>query len=532
MNDQRVSYRSTFPTRIIATCTTIAILLLLLLLLINTLDPQARAAREAATWRQAQIDQALTPIDLFVAAGWRLLPLALVAGAGLVGLIILYRRFALQQFIVADKEIALTRARVQQFPSNLHSLNIRDRARPQIIEQQAILPEPEQEQQPAIKLPQPAPGETLLHAYQRAGIINRSGDSLHIGHIVTSGTPVYLELEQWGGLALGGLSRTGKTSRAVYVACQGALAGWRMALCDMDGPDENGRGGKKDALTRKLQPLVSAGLISTVATAPESIATCIINTYEILERRRAGDACYHYLLIIDEFTNLVVASWLPDEVLDMLVVLANRGAGYGIHCLMIGHDWASAASGNSKRGALLRRIMTQQCAHRLSADGARILAPGRRDAQQRIVSLPDYQAVYLDRDGWCIVDSPYMTADDIEYAAHALSADRSRRATQTHSLTEDNDSLLSNLFSRNEGNEIAEPVTIEGNKGNNVVTASEQGNPRSLPVTLTPAEAAKIATLLTTLPPSDVAKKLDGYTPKKYAEFKAKVEQVQAMLKG
>ena len=48
----------------------------------------------------------------------------------------------------------------------------------------------------------------------------------------------------------------------------------------------------------------------------------------------------------------------------------------------------------------------------------------------------------------------------------------------------------------------------------------------------TAAEIAAIAARLGSLPPSKVAETLDGYHPRKYTEYKAKVEYVQALLKG
>ena len=46
------------------------------------------------------------------------------------------------------------------------------------------------------------------------------------------------------------------------------------------------------------------------------------------------------------------------------------------------------------------------------------------------------------------------------------------------------------------------------------------------------SEIAQIATLLMTLPPSEAAKKLDGYTPRKYGEFRTKVEVVKNLIEG
>lgn len=387
--------------------------------------------------------------------------------------------------------------------------------------------------------PKPRQGETLLQCYRRNGIIDRSGDSLHIGHNVETGTPVYLELEQWGGKAIGGVSRTGKTNRVVYYTCQGALCGWRTTVCDPDGPDTNGRGGKKDALLRKLQPLVEAGLITKTAVEPAEIIAAIDNTHKMLEARRAGKGPnWHHLLIIDEFTNLVIGGHIPDDTLDQLAVLSLRGAGYGLHSLFVGHDWAAAASGNTKRGGLLKRIMTQTSSHRMSIDGARILASGRRDAQQLIAELPDYHSVYIDAAGAAVVDTPYMTPEDIRYAAEHAGTWRSRKQPQQTISEVDNSALLSRFY-RETFDDDHTPVDDEKSDFDDretfvVITpgATKTDSSSKNAVSVSPVEIAKIAQMLQSSSPSTVAKSLDGYNGRNYDEYKAKVDLVRSMLAG
>lgn len=70
-----------------------------------------------------------------------------------------------------------------------------------------------------------------------------------------------------------------------------------------------------------------------------------------------------------------------------------------------------------------------------------------------------------------------------------------------------------------------------GNESSTVVTSPE-ADTSDLPDLPTPAEIAKIAVLLTTLPPSKVVEQLDGYHPRRYAEFKQKVDMIKAMIDG
>lgn len=84
-------------------------------LLIQTFDPQARAAREAAQWQQEQLDSQLEGVNLFGAALVRLaLPVAFslaVLGLVIVGLLLLYRRWAAVASIQAHYQVKAIEAR-------------------------------------------------------------------------------------------------------------------------------------------------------------------------------------------------------------------------------------------------------------------------------------------------------------------------------------------------------------------------------------------------------------------------------------
>jgi hypothetical protein len=71
------------------------------------------------------------------------------------------------------------------------------------------------------------------------------------------------------------------------------------------------------------------------------------------------------------------------------------------------------------------------------------------------------------------------------------------------------------------GNDVPEAVTTLGADSSIVPS-----------VTISTAEVAQIATLLMTLPPSEAAKKLDGYHPRRYAEYRAKVDAVKSLIEG
>ena len=71
-------------------------------------------------------------------------------------------------------------------------------------------------------------------------------------------------------------------------------------------------------------------------------------------------------------------------------------------------------------------------------------------------------------------------------------------------------------------NAVAEGVTAAGRAVSPVADVTVPA--------LEATEIAQIAHLLATLPPSEVTKRLDGYTPRRYAEFRARVDYVRELL--
>ena len=255
------------------------------------------------------------------------------------------------------------------------------------------------------------PGECTLAALQRTGIVARSGNSLHIGNAVADGTPIYLELATWGALALGGKSRTGKTSRITYYLAQAALNGWRLVVCD-----KHGGGGKADALLAKVGILENSFLLPA-AVSQADINTRIRQVYTIGKRRidNSDPSRYPVLLIVDEFTNLILNDWLTDTTLDQLMSIANEHAGVNVHAIIIGHDWSASCLGK-ERGAAFRRITTHRIAHRLDAAGAQFLLPSGMGKTAEGLTVG--QAIYVDDTGEPIlVDAPLLHEEDIRYAA-------------------------------------------------------------------------------------------------------------------
>lgn len=279
----------------------------------------------------------------------------------------------------------------------------------QQVEPPALLPDAAQlVERPALAL---LPGECTLAALQRTGIVARSGNSLHVGNAVADGTPIYLELATWGALALGGKSRTGKTSRITYFLAQAALNGWRLVVLD-----KHGAGGKADALLAKVQPLEGSFLLPA-AVSQADMNRRIQQVYTIGKRRIENQDTTRYpiVLVVDEFTNLILNGWLEDKTLDQLMSIANEHAGVNVHAMIIGHDWSASCLGK-ERGAAFRRITTHRIAHRLDAAGAQFLLPSGMGKQAEGLTIG--QAIYVDDTGEPIlVDCPLLHDEDIRFAA-------------------------------------------------------------------------------------------------------------------
>lgn len=253
------------------------------------------------------------------------------------------------------------------------------------------------------------PGEPILAALHRANIICRSGDSLHVGNTAT-GEPVYLERATWGSLAIGGKSRTGKSSRVLYLLAQAHMIGYRIAVCDP-------HAAKESSLVRQLAPIASSYLMppaSDVAT----IKTRIKQIWQIKQDRLAGKSTDRWpiVLVVDELTNLILNEYITQDELDMLLSVGNEGAGVGVHTILIGHNWSASCLGD-KRGAAFRQATTHKIAHRSDASAAYLLLPDMPTAKQ-CLTLPTGTGIYMDDTGEPVqVDCPMITAADLEYAA-------------------------------------------------------------------------------------------------------------------
>jgi hypothetical protein len=129
-------------------------------------------------------------------------------------------------------------------------------------------------------------------------------------------------------------------------------------------------------------------------------------------RRVQGDADRTpVVLILDEFTNLVIRKLLPDDVLAVLPAMAMEYAGVGVHGIIIGHDWNARLLGGDL-GAALRRAITHRLICRSDAQNAEFLLPNAALARQA-ASLSKGQALYWGTEAPAVVSIPRMGAEDL-----------------------------------------------------------------------------------------------------------------------
>jgi hypothetical protein len=135
------------------------------------------------------------------------------------------------------------------------------------------------------------------------------------------------------------------------------------------------------------------------------IAAMIRLVDKIGRRRVQGDADRTpVLLVLDEFTNLVIRKLLPDDVLAALPAIAMEYAGVGVHGIIIGHDWNGRLLG-SDRGAALRRTITHRLVCRTDAQNAEFLLSNAA-LRRQAAGLPKGQALYWGSEAPAVIRIP------------------------------------------------------------------------------------------------------------------------------
>lgn len=407
MNDQRASYRNTFPTRFIATSATIAIILLLILLLLNQLDPQARAARDLANYQAQAQSERMQWVDDLLYAGLRLIPLVLFAGAGIVGLALAWRRWGWRESIYADKTTAAIQADRQQFPARLNTLHYHNTTRvPSRTTPPAQITSPPSDQADDQAEDTEAPSCSELI---RDGHVGK-GNPLILGYedgkeLTGSWLDLYATITA-------GLPGSGKTTTQRFFAIQTALHGAKFAVGDPHA------GAADDSLAATLDPLRDIYLCEP-ASEPKAILEIVRYVADIGHKRVTGQDrnTTPIVLWLDELTGLLGRSDVGPDIAELLERIAQEYRKRFIYLSASGQIWTAARTTSE-----LRDSFASVLCHRMKRSQARLILPTEEAAQ--VERLGTGRAVLWRTSGaTSIVTVPNTTAEDVRRVAGLLTDD-------------------------------------------------------------------------------------------------------------
>lgn len=209
--------------------------------------------------------------------------------------------------------------------------------------------------------------------------------------------------------AVGGLSGSGKSWTACFLAAQAALYGSRIVLLDPHA--ENA-----ESLTARLGPMASRFVCAPASTPAEMLAAVKLAAGE-LERRKAGRRGDPWLIIADEFSALQRGA-LAEPLAALVEGLGQEGRKLGLYGLVCGQVWTATRAGGSE----LRDSLASAYVHRLRPAQARYLTGlTADDLPSDLLELPAGGAYLLSTAGELRrVTIPQMAPDDVARVAQLL----------------------------------------------------------------------------------------------------------------
>lgn len=251
----------------------------------------------------------------------------------------------------------------------------------------------------------PAPAEPPPDLPEIVARGHVSGGALLAGF--SGAAPLHIDPQACGFIAVGGQSRSGKSHTVALLVAQAVLMGWDVALCD---PFPL----KADGLISLCRPL-SGGIFRQAGT-PDEIARTIHLIDKVGRRRLDGDRWEKpLLLVIEEFSNIVIRGMLAADTLNLLPAMAMAYSAVGVHGVVIGHEFSRSLLGE-RYGATLRRACTHRIAHRLAPDAAEFLLPSAAYARQ-VVELQPGRALFWGEESPLVISIPKVAPDDLAFAA-------------------------------------------------------------------------------------------------------------------
>lgn len=210
--------------------------------------------------------------------------------------------------------------------------------------------------------------------------------------------------------AVGGLSGSGKSWTACFLAAQAALYGARIVLLDphADNPE---------SLANRLSPM-RPQFVCDVADSPAAMLQAVNLVAGELEERKSGRRGEPWLFIADEFSALQRGD-LAEPLAHLVEALGQEGRKLKLYGMVCGQVWSARRSG----GTELRDSLASAYVHRLRPAQARMLTGlTSDDLPADLISLPAGSAYLLSTAGELRpVAIPQMSPADIRRVAELAS---------------------------------------------------------------------------------------------------------------
>lgn len=406
----------------------------------SPVDYARQQAALDALARQQQQAEALAPLDLAVAAGWRLLPLLLVAAGGALALRYVWAlagahaaRFRAER---RPDERGLLPAPAEHLAEHsaaalgaYHAARIAEAQRQPVPHTYSphISYAPHDSYAPRLdyrgdtgRNALPAPDEPAADELAQvpsfaqlldAGRVGR-GHPLLLGYdLGAEGEPAEL-VGSWRDLyatAVAGLPGSGKSTSQRFFAAQTAMHGARFVVCDPH------MGAGDDSLAATLDPLRALYLCEP-AEEPRRILDAVKFVADIGEGRVKGrdGSRAPIILWVDELTSLIGRSDVGDELAELLERVAQEHRKVGVYLSASGQIWTA-----SRARSELRDSLASVLCHRMKRGQARLLLPTEEAAT--VERLGNGEAVLWRTSGVTTrVRIPNTTAEDVRRVAGLL----------------------------------------------------------------------------------------------------------------
>jgi hypothetical protein len=177
------------------------------------------------------------------------------------------------------------------------------------------------------------------------------------------GRPIYGTYEEFCAIGDGGTMGTGKSNDGAFYLAQVLAVGGQGYVADPNA-------GHPQSLTNYLGRMVEM-LSAPVAKDPEAILRLVQKVRRVLGERIATnyDGAVPLILLIDEFTALMLDDDLAVEIPKLLTIINAQGRKYGVFVFLLAQLWGAEMTGGTK----VRNLLAARICHNLPMQEARNL---------------------------------------------------------------------------------------------------------------------------------------------------------------